>query len=129
VCTIPHVTASERDPRQLPESELVQVVTVEVDGFQRWLKKNPMPEQQYHTWRSLNGKYAVDAQLVSVKNDEITLRKRDGRELTVSRWKLSDQTNLMLERKAIPEVTAYQRAIKSWQRVANSQRLRVQYTL
>lgn len=126
---IHHVVAGESAPRRRPDTELIQVVTVEIDGFRRWLNKNPMPEQPFHIWQSFNGKHSIEAQLVSVKNDEITLRTRNERDLTVSRWELSDQTKFMLEREAIPEVAAFKRAFKEWERTAHSQRQRVQYTL
>lgn len=50
--------------------------------------KTPTPE--FRTWKDRSGNFSVDAKLVEVKADTVVLEKADGKQITVTKSKLSD---------------------------------------
>jgi len=45
--------------------------------------------EEYRTWKDSSGKFAIEATLVSVNDEEVVLKKRDGKKITVKLNKLS----------------------------------------
>jgi hypothetical protein len=51
----------------------------------------------FRTWRTSDGKFSTEAQFVSVQNNKVTLKKQDGKEITVPIEKLSDTDRTYIE--------------------------------
>ena len=55
------------------------------------------------TWEDTSGKFRVDAVLVSVDNDRVTLKKKDGKQVTLAVSKLSDEDQEYLKTQSQPK--------------------------
>jgi len=48
------------------------------------------PPPEFRTWKDKSGNFSVDAKLVEAKTDTVVLGKADGKQITVTKSKLSD---------------------------------------
>lgn len=61
---------------------------------------------EFYQWSDTSGKFSVEAEFVSLKDDELKLRKREGQEIVVDLGKLSKKSKqlaLMLHKKKLGE--------------------------
>jgi WD40 repeat protein len=56
------------------------------------------PVSEFRTWSSANGKYTVRAKLIAVDGDTVTLLRRDGKRIEVTRGQLSPGDRAFLEK-------------------------------
>ncbi len=60
-------------------------------------------EPKMRTWQDASGKFDVDAVLVGVKDDKVTLKKKDGKQITLPVSKLSDEDQEYLKAQSKPK--------------------------
>jgi len=65
--------------------------TIDFTAYLENKRRRSAAAPQFRTWRDATGKFSVDATLVSVKNDSVVLRKRNGQTINVPIVRLSDR--------------------------------------
>jgi hypothetical protein len=60
-------------------------------------------EPKMRTWQDASGKFDVEATLVGVKDDKVTLKKKDGKQITLPVSKLSDEDQEYLKAQSKPK--------------------------
>lgn len=114
-------TAELSAPTSVAENAHADELSNEVE-FERWLAQHPKPSKEFFAWRSVGANHEVVGQLISVRNDDVTIKKKDGKEVTVSRGQLSEDTNELLDTYAIPQLSVHRRKLEAWERSVSAQR-------
>ncbi|HEV3023003.1 MAG TPA: SHD1 domain-containing protein, partial [Pirellulales bacterium] len=60
-------------------------------------------EPKMRTWQDASGKFDVDAVLIGVKDEKVTLKKKDGKQITLPVSKLSDEDQEYLKTQSKPK--------------------------
>src|SRR5262245_13772949 len=68
---------------------------------------------EVRTWTSADGKFKVEAELISVQDDTIQLRKADGTEVTVPLEKLSPADRLFAKSRAAKSASSETKAAQA----------------
>lgn len=64
---------------------------IDYDGYLAAKSKPAGSGPEMRTWRDSSGKFSVEATLEAINGDQVVLRKRDGRTISVPIGNLSDQ--------------------------------------
>ncbi|MFN9411857.1 MAG: FxLYD domain-containing protein [Pirellula sp.] len=67
-----------------------------------------------HEWETRDGKYKTQAELIDTDNVDVTLKKSDGKIVTVSKETLIHSSRLIVE-KAFTELSAYKTRLSEWE--------------
>ncbi len=65
--------------------------TIDFDAYLAAKNQKPTPQPVFRTWHDTTGKFSVEASLVTINDDNVVLRKRDGTTVSVPLIKLSTQ--------------------------------------
>ncbi|MEM6331194.1 MAG: SHD1 domain-containing protein [Planctomycetota bacterium] len=72
--------------------------TIDFDAYLAAKSQRATPQPAFRTWHDTTGKFSVEASLVTINDDHVVLRKRDGTTVNVPLSKLSTQDVEFIEK-------------------------------